>query len=143
MSSQIPTPTPTLTRHRTFAITLLAVVAVIAGLLAVWDTLRYLGLSPYNIGAFSFFGNINWLGALFSGIVAVIWFSVASQLWNLNPQGWLFVVVIAVFNLILLGLAWLGQSSWEAVAPGIIISGLALILGLLPSTKAAFGIPAK
>jgi len=130
-------------RQRTFAITLLAVVAVIAGLLAVWDTLRYLGLSPYTLGNFTFFGNINWLGALFSGIVAVIWFSVASQLWNLNPQGWLFVVVIAVFNLILLGLAWLGASSWDAVAAGIIVSGLALILGLLPSTKAAFGIPAK
>ena len=53
------------------------------------------------------------------------------------------MVVIAVFYLILLLLAWIGASSWQAVAPGIIVSGLALILGMLPSTKAAFGMPAR
>ncbi len=131
-------------RHRTPAIVVLAVIAVIGGLLALWDTLQYLGWAPYTLGNLTFFTpSISWLGALLSAIVALIWFSVASQLWNLNPQGWLFVVVIAVFYLILLGLAWLGSSSWQAVAPGIILSAVALILGLLPSTKAAFGMPAR
>jgi hypothetical protein len=134
MSTQAPV------RHRTFAITLLAILSVIAGLLAVWDTLQYFGWAPYTLGNRQFYGGVNWLGGILSIIVALIWFSVAGQLWNLNPQGWLFVVVISVFYLIMLLLAWLGQSSWEAVAPGIIVSGLALILGLLPSTKAAFGV---
>lgn len=134
MSTQAPV------RHRTFAVVLLAIVSVIAGLLAVWDTLQYFGWAPYSLGNLSFYGGVNWLGGILSIIVALIWFSVAGQLWNLNPQGWLFVVVISVFYLIMLGLAWLGASSWQAVAPGIIISGLALILGLLPSTKAAFGV---
>lgn len=135
MSTQAPV------RHRNFAIVLLTILAVIGGLLAVWDTLQYFGWAPYSLGNLTFYSpTTNWLGGILSIIVALIWFSVAGQLWNLNPQGWLFVVVIAVFYLIMLLLAWIGQSSWQAVAPGIIVSGAALILGLLPSTKAAFGV---
>ena len=33
-------------RHRTFAVTVLAIIAVIAGIWNVMDTLRYLGLIP-------------------------------------------------------------------------------------------------
>ena len=88
---------------RPFAVTLLAIVAVVAGLIAVMDTLRYLGLLPITaLGELNFFGT-NIFGAILAGIVALIWFSVARQLWNLDAQGWLFVVVIAIFNLILAG----------------------------------------
>jgi hypothetical protein len=64
------------------------------------------------------------------------------MLWNLDPQGWLFVVVIAVFNLILAGLSILGQSTWQAMLPALLTNGLILLYGLLPGTKAAFEIPA-
>lgn len=129
-------------RKRTAAVVILAVVALIAGLVAVYDTLRYLNIVPQEqIGELEFMGSINWLGALLSGIVALIWFSVASQLWNLNPQGWLFVAVISVLNLILLVMSLLGSSSFGAVAPGIVLNVVALVLTLLPSTKAAFGMP--
>ena len=76
---------------------------------------------------------------LLAGLLALIWFWTVIQLWNLDPRGWLFAVVVAAFNLILLGLAWLGQSSFQAVLPGLVLNGLALILGMLPGTKAAFG----
>jgi hypothetical protein len=125
-------------RHRTFAIVLLTVIAVIAGLVAVYDMFRYLGW----VGGLNFVGS-PWFGAIMSGIVALIWFSVATQLWNLNPQGWLFMVIIAIIDLVLLLLAIIGSSTWQSVLPGLVISGLALILALLPSTKAAFAIPAK
>jgi hypothetical protein len=131
-------------RNRTIAVVLLAAVAVLAGLAAVYDTLRFLNIIPQEqIGELEFMGSINWLGALLSGIVALIWFSVASQLWTLNPQGWLFVAVIAVLNLVLLVMSLLGASSFAAVAPGIALNVLALILTMLPSTKQAFGMPAR
>lgn len=127
-------------RRRTFPITLLAVVSAIAGINAFIDIFRYLGWLPILPGGDLKLFQVNWLGAIFAGILALIWFSVAAQLWRLDPRGWLFVVLIASLNLILLVLSLIGQSSWQSVSWGIIISGLALILALLPSTKAAFGV---
>ncbi|MGL4650164.1 MAG: hypothetical protein ACRC1H_12195 [Caldilineaceae bacterium] len=136
-----PAPAP---RRRTLPITLLAVISVIAGISAVFDTFRYLGWMPTSVttvmGELSFY-NFSWFGAILSGLVALIWFATAGQLWRLDPRGWMFVAVIATINLVFLLLAWLGQSSWSSVALGVIISGVALILAMLPSTKAAFGIP--
>ena len=64
MTSQAPV------RHRTFAVVLLAILAVIGGLLAGWDTLQYMGWVPYRLGDLTFFNpGINWLGALLSAIV--------------------------------------------------------------------------
>src|SRR3954453_12150385 len=105
--------------HRTLAVTILAIVAVIAGIWNVMDTLRYLGLIPvvevlgFGIKLF----NVNWLGAILSGIVAVIWFSVARQLWRLDERGWLFVVLIAAFDLFFLLLSMFGGTSFQAIAP--------------------------
>ena len=73
-----------------------------------------------------------------AGLVAVIWFWAAKMLWTLNPQGWLFVVVMAVINLIFVAAAIIGNSSFQAMLPAIVVNALALILGLLPGTKAAF-----
>jgi hypothetical protein len=132
-----------MTRQRTWAVWILVIVAVVAGILAVLDTLRYMGWFPIaSLGNLNFFlPNANWLGALLSAAVAIIWFVVASQLYNLNPQGWLFVVIIAIFNLIVLLLALLGQTTWTAISLAVIVNAIALILALLPSTKAAFGQP--
>jgi hypothetical protein len=126
-------------RHRTAAVTILAIVAVIAGILNVIDTLRYLGLLPIaEAFGLRFFG-VNWFGAILSAIVAVIWFVVAKQSWTLDLRGWLFVVLIAVFNLIFLLLAILGSTTFQAVALSLLVNAIALGLAMLPSTKEAFG----
>ncbi len=128
-------------KRRTLPITILAIVAAVAGVYAIFDMLRFLGLLPMGtLGAMNFY-NVSWLGATFAGILALIWFSTAAQLWRLDPRGWLFVVLVATLNLIFLVMAWIGASPWQAVSTGIIINALALLLGLLPSTKAAFGMP--
>jgi hypothetical protein len=126
-------------QHRTAAITILAVLAVVAGILNVIDTLRYLGLLPVAEAFGMKFFATNWLGAILAAIVALIWFSVARQLWNLDPRGWMFIVLIACFNMIFLALAVIGSSTVQAVAPAFVISAAALILALLPGTKNAFG----
>lgn len=132
---------PSVPRQRTVAIIILAVIATVAGISAVLDTLRFLGLFPMRLWGELEFYSVSWLGAILSGILAVIWFTVARELWVLDKQGWLFVVLVATLNLILLLLSWLGDSSFQSVLPGLVINALALVLGLLPSTKAAFGIP--
>jgi hypothetical protein len=80
------------------------------------------------------------IGAAFWGFLAFIWLGVAGALWIMHPQGWMFMMLIATFDLIYAVICALGGSSWEAMAPMIIISGLVLIYCMLPGTKKAFGI---
>lgn len=128
-----------MTHQRTVPIIILAAVALIAALLNVVDVLRYLGLLPVAVfGPINFF-DVSILGAILAGIVALIWFGVARQLWNLDPRGWSFVVIIAVMNLIFLALAVLGRSTFQSVLLSVVVNVVALGLVLLPSTKAAFG----
>jgi len=114
---------------------ILAVVAVVAGLVAVVDTIRYM---EWLFSPLSFVGS-PFLGAALSGIVALIWFATAGQIWRGDPRGWLFMVSIAVIFLILDVISLIAGTPIELLLPSIFISALALILGLLPSTKREFG----
>jgi hypothetical protein len=127
-------------KERTWAIYILFILAIIAGLLAFVDAARYMGWLPIaTLGELKFtLPSAQWLGALLSAMVGVIWFVVAKWIWDLNESGRLFVLVIAVVNLIILVLAILGQTSFSAVAVQVIVNILALILALLPSTEEAF-----
>ena len=124
---------------RTAGITILAIVAVAAGLVAVVDTIRYL---EWLFSPLSFLGS-PFLGAALSGLVALIWFSVAAQIWRVDPRGWLFMVAIATIYLIFDVIALIAADSFEValelLMPSLVINLLALILGLLPSTKREFG----
>ena len=127
-------------RDRTFAVVILAALAVVAGILSFLDAARYMGWLPIaTFGDMKFvLPQAQWFAAIMAAIVGVIFFVVASWLWNQNPSGWLFVVVITIFNLIFLFLAILGQTSFSDVLLQIAVNALALILALLPSTKQAF-----
>ncbi len=129
--------------QRTLAVMILAALAVIAGILALLDAARYMGWLPITIttilGDLSFvLPSARWFAAIMSAIVGVIYFVVAAWIWNLNPSGWLFVVVMAVINLVFLFLAILGRSTFSSVALQLIVNAAVLILALIPSTKAAF-----
>jgi tetrahydromethanopterin S-methyltransferase subunit C len=123
---------------RPFGVTLLAILAGIAALLAVIHTLQMLHLLPYFLGPVTFW-NFDLLGALMWGLLAAIYIWLVRMLWNVDPQGWLFIVILSTLNLILAFVSLLGQSSWQALAPTILVNGLILIYCILPGTKAAFG----
>jgi hypothetical protein len=121
--------------QRTAAIVILAVLAFVAGIVAVVDVLRYM---QWLFSPLSFLG-APFLGAIMTGIVAIIWFWAAARIWNLDPQGWVFMVAIAAIYLILDVISLIAGTPIELLMPSIVISVLALILGLLPSTKREFG----
>jgi hypothetical protein len=129
------------TRQRNWAVYVLAGLAVLAALAALFDAARYMGWLPIaTFGEIKFFmPNVQWFAAIMAVILAVIWFMVAGWIWNLNPSGWLFMVVIAVVNLIFLFLAVLGQTTFTSVLAQIVINALVLILAFLPGTQRAFG----
>ena len=129
------------TKKRPFGVTLLAILAVIAALVSFYHALQFLGILPFSLGPLDFFG-VSLLGAFFAGIVGLIYFWVARSLWNLRPQGWLFAVSIAAISLIFAILAIIGQSSFQALLPAIVVYGLVLIYCLLPGVRSAFQTPA-
>jgi hypothetical protein len=125
--------------NRPFAVTLLAILAGLAGIWAIIDAIRLMGWLPIaTLGEIKFY-NSSFIGAIFAVIVALIWFWAASKLWSLDPQGWSFVVVIAIVYLIFDVIAMVAGSPWTSVSVSVILSAVALILGLLPGTRAAFG----
>ena len=131
-------------KKRPFGVTLLVILAVASALVAAYNTLQYLGIVSFSgpFGIFEFY-SANWIGALIWALMVIIFIWVARMLWSLDPRGLIFVAAIASLNLILTGLSIIGESSWQAVLPSLIINGLILIYSLLPGTNQAFNVPAN
>jgi hypothetical protein len=123
---------------RSVGASILAVIAAFAGVLAVLDVLRYLGLLPFSLGPVNFFG-FSFIGAILAGIVAIIWFWAAQKLWNGDEQGWLFMVVLAIFYLILDFVSLLGGTPLSSMWTSIVLNVLVLVIAFLPGTKENFG----
>lgn len=131
-----------MSKRKPFGIVLLAILAFLGALVAFYHALQMFGLLPISgpFGEIQFFAeNIYWLSGAMWIVLALIYIWVGRMLWNLDPQGWLFVVVLASLNLILDVVHILGSSTIESLLPSIFVNGIILIYGLLPGTKAAFG----
>ena len=131
-----------MSKKRPLGITILAVLVAIAAIVAIYHTLQFLHILPFSLGPIRFFA-FDLLGAFLWGLNAFILIWLVNSLWNLKPQGWLFVVVMAVFDLILAFVSILGQSTLQALLPAILINAVILIYCLLPGVKAAFTEPAQ
>ena len=123
---------------RPFGVTVLAILAGIAAVLAGLHLLQSLGILPYAIGPYSVRGFNLW-NAMMWGLMLWVWIWVIQMLWSVNPQGWLFLAVITVFNLILNFTYLLGKAEWSDISLSFIVNGLILIYVMLPNVRQAFG----
>ena len=123
-------------------ITLLALLAGLAALVALWHTLQYLHLLPFTLGPLQFYG-FDLLGALLWGGLTAIWVWAAVRLWNVEPQGLVFATVLSGLNLILAGLSLLGASTLEALLPALLLNGGILLYCLSPGVRRALGRPRR
>jgi hypothetical protein len=132
-----------MSKRRPIGVMLLAVLAALAGIAATIHTLQMLHLWPIKTTYFgrevNFF-DFNLIGAALWGMLAAIYFWLVWSLWKVDARAWLFLVVLASLNLILAVLSIIGQSTWQAMLPTLIVNGLILFYCLLPGTKEAFEI---
>lgn len=127
-------------KSRPLGVTILAFLAILGAVNALIYTLQMLHILPVFIGPIAFF-EFSLIGAFFWGLLFFIWLWVFRMLWEVNPQGWMFMMVLSLLNLVFGIINVIGASSWQAMAPIIIISGLVFIYCMLPGTKEAFGVP--
>jgi hypothetical protein len=124
-------------KKRPFGVTVLAILAGVAAVLAGIHALQALGIFPYIIGkftvhAFSFWSFLMW------ALMVWVWAWVAQMLWKVDKEAWLFLAVITVFNLILDFTVMLGAANWSDVSVSFILNALILIYIMLPGVKAQF-----
>jgi len=125
-------------KKRPIGVTILAVLAALAAVVAGIRVLQFLGIFPFWFGPIPF-RSFSLFAALMWGFLVYIYIWLVKMLWEVNPQAWLFLAVISVFNLILEFVSLVGGAVWQDVAVAFVINGLILIYVLLPSTKRAFG----
>jgi hypothetical protein len=129
-------------KSRPIGVTILAILAGILAVLAGIHALQSLGIFPYVLGpvklhAFSFWNFLMW------ALLVWIYIWLIRMLWNVDPQAWLFLAVITVFNLIFDFMAMLGSAAWSDVSLSFLINAIILIYIMLPGTKRAFGTDRK
>ena len=127
-------------KNRPIGVTILAILAGIAAVLAVIHALQFLGIIPFFIGPsgykvhyFSF-----WY-ALMYGLLVWVYIWLTMMLWRVEPQAWMFLVVITMFYLILDFFTLIGASTWEDVAVSVIVNAIILLYCMLPGVRSAFG----
>ncbi len=126
-------------KSRPFGVTVLAVLAGIAAVLAAVHALQSLGILPFFIGSFSIHA-FNFWSFLMWALMVWVWVWVFQMLWRMDKQAWLFLAVITVFNLILDFTVMLGSGSWSDVSLSFIVNALILIYIMLPGVKQSFDV---
>jgi hypothetical protein len=124
-------------KKRPFGVTVLAILAGVAAVLAGVHALQAIGIFPYVLGpfsvhAFSFWSFLMW------ALMVWVWVWLVKMLWNVDPQAWMFLAVITVFNLILDFTVMLGAAEWSDVSLSFIVNALILIYAMLPGVRRAF-----
>jgi len=116
--------------QRPIGVTLLAAGAAIAGIYQLWLMLIYLGIGNFSIvGKSVEFPQAQWGAALWSLLIAAIWFWVAAGFWNVRAYAWSFGNFISLFTLIWGFFAILFGSSIEAeTIPWLLAGGIYLYL---------------
>ncbi len=126
------------TGKRPFGVTVLAILAGIAAVLAVVHFLQAIGLLPYMIGPIAIRGFNLW-NALMWALMIWVWVWLVKMLWDVDPQAWLFLAVISIFNLVFNFVLMLGAANWTDVSLSTLVNIIILAYVMLPSTRKAFG----
>ena len=125
---------------RPVGVTILAILAGIAAVLAAIHALQFLGIIPFVVGPsgykvhyFSF-----WY-ALMYGLLVWVYIWLTRALWRVEPQAWMFLVIVTMFSLILDFFSLIGANSWQDVSVSVIVNAIILIYCMLPGVRTAFG----
>jgi hypothetical protein len=126
--------------NRPFGVTVLSIAAWIAAFLAFVNVLQSLAILPSFIGPIVTLRVFNPWSAIMWALMVWIWISVALMLWKVNPEAWIFLTMVTVFNLVIDFTYLVGKAEWSDISISFIFNALILIYCLLPGVKKAFNV---
>ena len=101
-------------RARPIGVTILAILAGIAAVIAAIHALQFLGIigfvidpSGYTVHYFSFWYALMW------GIMVWIYIWLVQMLWRVEPQAWMFLVIVTIFERMIGFISMLGATTWQ------------------------------
>jgi hypothetical protein len=127
----------TTTSNRPFGVTVLAILAALAGLLAFIHVLQALAVLPYFIGPFMMLNFSLW-SAIIWALMTWVWVWLTQMLLRVDPQAWMFLVIVSGFNLIVDFIYLVGRAEWTDVSLSFIVNAVVLFYCMLPNVRKAF-----
>jgi hypothetical protein len=126
--------------HRPIGITILALLAGLAGLFEVWRALVFLGVANFSfVGQTVSFSQPQWGSVFWAVILALIWFWVAAGFWNVRAYAWSFGNFIAIFTIIFGFFALLGGAgTMESESLGWLLALIVFFYLNYPGVRNAF-----
>jgi membrane-bound metal-dependent hydrolase YbcI (DUF457 family) len=73
------------------------------------------------------------------GLLVWVYIWLTRMLWRVQPDAWMFLVIVTMFYLILDAITLIGATRWQDVSVSIIVNALILLYCMLPGVRAAFG----
>ena len=125
-------------RSRPIGVTILAILAAVAAVVAAWNALVFLGIFPFYVGPVAF-RTFNLFYALMWGLLVWVYVWLFQMLWRVEPAAWVFLVIVTLFELTISLLALLGPSTWQNISASFFLNAIILLYCMLPGVRAAFG----
>ena len=127
-------------KERPIGVTILAILAGIAAVIAAIHALQFLGIIPFFISPSGYAVRyVSFWYALMYGLLVWVYIWLTMMLWRVEPQAWMFLVIVTLFYLILDAITLIGASTWEDVSVSVIVNAIILIYVMLPGVRRAFG----
>ena len=127
-------------KERPIGITILAILAGIAAVIAAVHALQFLGIIPFFFSPSGIAVRyVSFWDSLMYGLLFWVYIWLTMALWRVEPGAWMFLVIVTMFYLILDALMLIGVSTWADVGVSVIINGIILLYCMLPGVRRAFG----
>ena len=127
-------------KDRPIGVTILAILAGVAAVIAAVHALQFLGIFPFFFSPSGIaIRYVSFWYALMYGLLVWVYIWLTMALWRVEPGAWMFLVIVTMFYLILDTIMLIGVSTWADVGVSVIINGIILLYCMLPGVRRAFG----
>ena len=128
-------------KERPVVVTILAILAGIAAVIAAVHALQFLGIFPFFFSPSGIDIHVRYVSfwyALMYGLLVWVYIWLTMALWRVEPGAWMFLVIVTMFYLILDLFSLIGVTTWADVGVSVVINGLILLYCMLPGVRSAF-----
>ena len=127
-------------KERPVGVTILAILAGIAAVIAAVHALQFLGIFPFFMSPSGYAVRyVSFWYALMYGLLVWVYIWLTMMLWRVEPGAWMFLVIVTMFYLILDAITLIGVTTWADVSVSVIVNGIILLYCMLPGVRRAFG----